>query len=348
MSWAEVKKINSNMEVPLNEMLGSTIRCIVDSNSLNDYKGQIVTCTLEGFETVTGIVDEEGICVLKPRMCGTYKISVTSIDEKKTMNTEVTINTLGSAINAKFFSAVPFEGQKDWNSILRMIEMAYNDEINLEDYWAVGDKTKISLSSMPATGVGETHMEQEVEVVILNFNHDELVTPINGHTKAVVSLQLRDVLNNGSSREGGYMNSTNTNVGGWGNSARRTWCNEVFWNALPQNIRDSVKTVNKKASTGNQSPSVSTYNDKVFLLSEDEVFGSATYSTGNEGVQYPYYAIASNRIKYQDTARTSASYWWERSPCSSYSTAFCFVGSSGSAYIDAASNTYGLAPAFCL
>ena len=223
--------------------------------------------------------------------------------------------------------------------ITAMLEAHYAGDIDVSTIWAVGDIRKVSLSSMAATGVGESHATQEVELVIIDFKHDDLA---NGG-KAAVTVQQRDSLS-----EYGYMNSSNTNANGWDRCARRTWCNNVYKKALPTALASLIKTVAKKTSAGSQSSTIKTSNDDVFMVSEVEVFGQTTYSFAGEGEQYEYYKTTANRVKYQGTARATAYYWWERSPRSSNSTSFCYVNSSGAAYGYNASNAYGLAPAFCI
>ena len=244
--------------------------------------------------------------------------------------------------------------------IAKMIQAHYNDKINISDYWAVGDTRSVSLSAMSATGVRESHREQDVQFVIGDFIHDDLTTTINGHSKAAVTLLQKDCLmdatsasnvNNGSSdTEKGYMNSTNTNVGGWKNCARRTWCNNVYFNALPSTWQSMVKTVNKKVSVGNNSSTIETVQDKIFLAAEIEIFGSTTYSFAGEGTQYTYYKNATaNRYKMPKWVSSHVSHiYWERSPSSGGTDYFCVVGSDGSAGRSGVSGAYGVAPCLCI
>ena len=144
------------------------------------------------------------------------------------------------------------------------------------------------------------------------------------------------------------MNSTNTNVGGWTSCARRSWCNDVFLNALPTAVKNLVKTVNKLTSAGNQSATIETTEDDAFLLSEIEIFGAVTYSKAGEGSQYEYFTTASNIQKKPSYQSYVSAYWWERSPFGSYATDFCAVYVSGTAFSDNAGVALGLAPAFCI
>ena len=228
-----------------------------------------------------------------------------------------------------------------YEEILAMIQAHYDDKINLSDYWAVGDTRTVHLSAMSATGVGESHAEQDVQFVIADFDHDELTSAINGHTTAAVTLSQKNSLN-----EAGYMNSSSTNSGGWEGCARRSWCNNIFYNAIPSIIKNEIKQVNKKNYKVHNDATIIITSDYCFLLSETEIFGTNSYSIGStEGTQYEYYKTSSNRIK---QLNGSNNYWWERSPDSSNTTCFCRVNSSGGADRNYANLTYGLAPCFCI
>lgn len=244
--------------------------------------------------------------------------------------------------------------------IAKMIQAHYNDKINIADYWAVGDTRSVSLSAMSATGVGESHRAQTVQLVILDFEHDDLATAINGHSKAAVSIGLKDCLmdasnasnpvNGSSNSENGYMNSSNTNSGGWKNCARRAWCNNVFFAALPSAWQSIVKTVNKKVSVGNNSSTIETVQDKIFLAAEIEIFGSTNRSYAGEGTQYQYYKNATaNRYKMPKWSSSDVSnIYWERSPYSGDSSDFCSVNGNGDADDDSASSADGCAPCLCI
>lgn len=250
--------------------------------------------------------------------------------------------------------------------IAKMIQAHYNDKINISDYWAVGDTRSVALSAMSATGVGESHRAQTVQFVIGDFDHDDLATPINGHSKAAVTLLQKDCLmdasnatnptNGSTNTENGYMNSSNTNRGGWKNCARRTWCNNVFFAALPTAWKNMVKTVNKKSGTGGGSSSgTEVTTDKIFLASEIEIFGSRSYSVDGEGTQYQYYKNATANIyKMPKWSSTNVSnVYWERSPFSLSDDCFCIVNQDGGANYNR--NDYGgtrgacgIAPNLCI
>lgn len=236
--------------------------------------------------------------------------------------------------------------------ISEMIAAHYSGQIDIADYWAVGDMRTIHLSAMAATGVGESHVAQDQQFVIIGIEHDNLKTPINGKTKAAITIQPLRVLSNGTTSEDGYMNSSGTNSGGWEGCARRTWCNNVFVNALPLIIKQTIKTVSKLNYKVYDSNTLTTTSDSAFLLSEVEVFGKQFFAEGaTEGTQYEYFVTLSNTRKYRGNATSSGSSedWWERSPSATSNSRFCFVDSSdcgGMHY--SATTTFGLCPAICL
>lgn len=244
--------------------------------------------------------------------------------------------------------------------IEKMIEAHYAGKINISDYWAVGDKRTIHHNAMAATGVSESHKANDYIYVIIGIEHDDLVTAINGKTKAAITIQTERMLyldttteynsSYDTSHECGYMNSSNTNSGGWGYCDRHTWCNNVYKKCLPTYIQNMMKQVRKLTSEGSQSNTIKTSNDYAFLPSEIEIFGSTTHSFAGEGKQYQYFKNATaNRYKKPRYSSTYVSgQYWTRSPYSSGSDSFCGVGRGGSANADSASNTGGIDPCLCI
>lgn len=243
--------------------------------------------------------------------------------------------------------------------VAKIANAYYNGALSLEDIqsmWHVGDKFTFHVNAMDATGVSESHHEDDYEFVILDFDHDDLTTPINGKTKALLSVQTDRILftdtTTGSynyswniSEECGYINSTNTNAKGWDGCARRTWCNSVFKNSLSMTIQSTMKQVGKNTFA---SPIIKTSNDYAWLPSEVEIFGTTTHSYAGEGTQYKYFKTESNRYKKPRWNTYNSAQWWERSPYSSSSTHFCCVNLDSIVFSNGADVTLGLAPCFCL
>jgi len=232
--------------------------------------------------------------------------------------------------------------------IVTMLDYAYTYGIDLSQYWSVGDERTVALSSMAATGVGESHAAQNITLVLMNRGGKTLS---DGTTACQFIVGQKQMLNYAAnSLEGGYMNSSNTNTGGWSSSARRTWCNNVYYNAMPSTLQPIFKQfTNTTGAGGGVTSGLQTTTDYFALPAEKEIFGTNTYSQSDEAAaltQFTYYATSANRIKYYSTS--SAYYWWERSPRGGYSSDFCLVGADGSAYGNGASGTRGLAPFGCI
>ncbi len=296
-----------------------------------------------GTEITTGAFSASGSASIMVGTLGT--LTVTSTNGMDTATSTVTTAAYQTTYNVdlSFLKIVTWANGTD-AEVAAMIEADRAGKINLYNYWTVGDTRNVSISAMTATGVGESHVAQTVQLVLVAKNVVDLAS--GGKCKFV--WQLKNGLGTATT-ERGYMNSTNTNVGGWKNSARRTWCNSVFYNALPSWLRGVMKDVSIKTSQGNQLTTFDTTQDKCFLPCEYNIFGTTTYSVaGEDTVHWEWYQTAANRIKKQGSDSGSANGWWERSPYSGNATAFCSVNAGGNASYYNASNTALLAPCGCI
>ena len=239
--------------------------------------------------------------------------------------------------------------------VVAMVQAADEGKINLSDYWAVGDERTVHLSAMAATGVGESHAEQDVTLVLMHAGGYELNEAVaSGRNTCSFVVGMKDML-----IETGYMNSTNTSSGSWEGAARRAWCNDIFKNAIPNtlfSIFKQFKTTTAKTYDGTE---LQTSIDWFALPAAKEIFGGATATsagldTGYSNLtefnstdlfQFDWYKIASNRIKKNpstDKART----WFERSLY--FNQGFCRVAQDGSAGHMYASIASGISPFGCI
>ena len=209
------------------------------------------------------------------------------------------------------------------------IAQAVADKDPILDVWQIGD-TKDEVIA------GET-----LTFAIMGKNMDDLA---DGSGKAGLTFGMTQLM--ASTRQ---MNSSNTNAGSFAGSAMYSWLSGTIYPNLPAELKDAIKAVNKKTSSGGGSSAIRTDAMYLWLFSEIEVFGKTTYSYAGEGTQYPYFATSAERIKRLSNGAGAASYWWERSPYSGNSGPFCAVNPSGSAhvyYYSAAS--YGVCFGFCI
>lgn len=236
--------------------------------------------------------------------------------------------------------------------IADMVSASDEGAINLGDYWNVGDSRTVALSAMAATGVGESHVAQNVTMVLMNAGGKTLTTATSGgKTTCSFIVGQKELFNYAaSSLEAGYMNSSSTNSGGWSSSARRIWCNSIYYNAFPSTLQPIFKQVQNISGVGGGATSgLQTTSDYFALPAEMEIFGTRSYSFTDEAAaltQFTYYATTANRIKHYSSS--NAYYWWERSPYSGDSYSFCYVGGGGAAGSIGASGAGGLAPFGCI
>ena len=190
--------------------------------------------------------------------------------------------------------------------------------------WKVGDQKAMTIG-------GTDYL-----IDIIGINHDDYS---DGSGKSPFTFQLHDCYG-----ETKNMNSSNTNSGGWTSCAMRSTHLPAILALMPAEVKNGIREVNKLTSAGNKSSTINTTADKLFLLSEVEIFGSTTYSAAGEGTQYDYYKAGNSKVKKWNG---SATIWEERSPNANNSTYFCMVRSNGYAYSDLASHAYGVAFGFC-
>ena len=140
------------------------------------------------------------------------------------------------------------------------------------------------------------------------------------------------------------MNTSNTNKGGWTDCAMRNTHLPAILALMPTEVQNGIREVNKRTSAGKQSSAINTTADKLFLLSEIEIFGSVESSKKGEGSQYAYYHAGRSKVK---NVSGSASEWWERSPNGGSNAGFCNVSKGGIDDHYAATGSYGVSFGFC-
>ena len=206
----------------------------------------------------------------------------------------------------------------DWATI---IDACHKNQV--PDTWVVGSQKAMTINGTAYA------------IDIIGKNHDDYA---DGSGKAPLTFQLHDCYG-----ELKAMNSSNTNNGGWTSCEMRTTHLPAILALMPTEVQSGIREVNKLTSAGGVSATINPTADKLFLLSEIEVFDSATYSFNGEGTQYDYYKAGNSRVK---NYNGRANGWWERSPYGN-SASFCYVNSTGNVDYDKAGYAYGVAFAFC-
>lgn len=217
----------------------------------------------------------------------------------------------------------PTFADNSWSNIISACQTGA-----VPDTWKVGDQKAMTING------------QEFQIDIIGKNHD---TYSDGSGNAPLTFQMHDCY-----EQALYgMNSSDTNTGGWEESVMRTTRLPAILALMPSEVQAAIKEVNKKASMGGKITIIRTYADKLFLLSEIEIFGSITYSVSGEGSQYAYYSAGNSKVKVDVNDTNNAQTWWTRSPDVTSSQSFVRVTSSGASATLMGGSRSAIVPAFC-
>ena len=237
-----------------------------------------------------------------------------------------------------------------------MLEAHYRGEINVEDYWNIGDTRVIHLNAIESpnkTSYKKPWPEQDITIVIVDFNRHALWEAINGiRSEAAITVQTREVLNDtvrGFIEEGcvytDLEDHENASSYVWETLPLRDWLNSYFIDCLPTWIQNNIKYIDNKrlVTNGNEDENPNNYlqngsfRDCIFLPSLSEIkFANEPYegylsgyydnNYNPEGEQLKYFkqdlTVASTRIKYGNNNGKSNGYpcYWLTGSISSIQT----------------------------
>lgn len=216
-------------------------------------------------------------------------------------------------VNSDFTAVKSFDATFANNSWEKIINACHSG--NVPDSWIVGNSKTMTING------------SSYQIDIIGKNHD---TYTAGGT-APLTFQLHNVYANARP-----MNNSDTTSGNWKNSVMRLTHLPAILALMPTEVQNGIQEVNKKTSG-------ETTADKLFLLSELEIFGTTTYSNSNEGTQYDYYKAGNSAAKKSRSGGQVQ--WWERSVRNS--TQFCSVQTSGTPTYNSAGNNSDFSFAFC-
>ena len=257
-----------------------------------------------------------GTVVFTVTETGTYTIVATKNGQTTSDSVNVVSGTTSYAVALSFLK--DNFADNDWSDIIAACHSG-----SVPSTWVVGNSKTMTINGA------------SYQVDIIGKNHD---TYANGG-KAPLTFQLHDCYG-----ETKNMNSSDTNSGGWTSCAMRSTHLPAILALMPTEVQNGIREVNKLTSAGSKSATINTTADKLFLLSEIEIFGSVNNSKSGEGTQYDYYKSGNSKVKKYNG---SANFWWERSPYGGGSASFCRVYRNGNASYTDASSAYGVAFGFC-
>lgn len=203
--------------------------------------------------------------------------------------------------------------------IATMLYAHYSGLIDIHNYWHVGDERVVHLSAMDTGVVRETHIAQDIIMVLVDSEVKYLQKSINGITKCAFVVCCKNPL-----IEPGVMNLSGADSGGWIICKRRTWCNSTFMEALPQTFRELFKL--HRNYSGDQNHIRTTTYDYFALLSEKEFCGT-THASNSSAESLNFQFAYFKNIDNQETTYVM----WTRSEADG-SSSNCFVAILPKAY----------------
>lgn len=258
-----------------------------------------------------------GTVVFTVTETGTYTVEATKSGQTTSGSVNVVSSTTSYSLTLNFLN--DNFANNSWASIIAACHSG-----SVPSSWVAGNS-----KTMTINGTG-------YQVDIIGKNHD---TYASGG-KAPLTFQLHDCYG-----ETKNMNSSNTNSGGWKNSAMRTTHLPAILALMPTEVQNGIRKVNKKTSVGNASSTIETVSDELFLLSMIEVFGFISdYAAAGEGTQYDYYKAGNSKVKKR---KGIANLWWLRSPRVAYDTVWCYVDYDGYIAASGPIGESGVAFGFC-
>lgn len=277
--------------------------------------GTTVTMTRNN-KSLSAKVASNGYATVYPAELGEWVIVYTYNGTQKTK--AYTLEVIGIVV-LDHFALAESMNELSWSDIDTCASLGRAQEV-----FKVGDSKTVKIDGT------------NYDVRIIGFNHD--VRASDG-SNASITFQLVDCLESTASMG---KNGSETK---WSESDMRTRMSTYF-GQLPSDLQAAVKVVTKITNNGCEASSgTESTEDKLFLLSEFEVFGATTYAVRDEGLQYEFYKAGNTKIK---KVNGSPEIWWLRSPIATNSNPFCCIESTGEASNRIYSQKHGVSFAFCI
>lgn len=190
---------------------------------------------------------------------------------------------------------------------------------------------------------GNTITVNNYVYAVMGFNNFALTNQANyGGTHTTAGLTFGTVDCVGKYR----MNSTNTNIYGWGECEMCTSTMPTLQNGMPDTLAQVKVPYVDYVDYDNQN-TILYSDDYMFLPAEKEVFGTRAWAPTTEAnalTQFAYYKNGGSKIKRFSGSKDS---WWLRSVLGRGAN-FCSVTPVGDADYTGASYALGTAPCFCV
>ena len=316
--------------------LDNTITLSSNSDSVSIGRTKEITVTRNGNGTISILNNNPSI--IRTTLSGN-KITVEGLTNG---NASVTVNVAegteynaaSATYNCSVVVAPTSLNDAPWDLISDLIKSG-----NFGDYYKVGDTKDITLdlpagsSNLEAGKYFSNAVSGTYKVAVLGIDHN----PELEGTNRVHFCIDQDSTGTKIAFSAMKMNTSATNSGGWASSQMRTWLNNTLINGLPSDLTSVITPCTKYTdNTGNGTyldANVTATSDKLWLMSEFEVFGDYNQANSYEHYkqkQYTYYknGTSKQRRRHEDTVGLAN--YWLRSP--SRSDSFCYVDQASSWY----------------
>ena len=322
----------------------------IDVAIVGGAAGQVVN--LSGAKTATAVTNTTGVAIFDNLQYGEYLVSTNISGTTKTQN--ITIDAL-KIYEISFTVVSATLNDNSWDIIS---EISASGEAS--NYWNVGDVKTIIINGQ----VGNTTFSNlSIDAYILGINHNAFVEgnnrihfcigKVNNKTVGLIDSQYSQYPMTSSGYFSMSYGDGDTNSGGWEGCYMRNIVLQWIKNALPTDLQNVLKTVTKYTDNtgggGGSSSNVTATIETICLEAEFEVHGTRSYANSYEQSkqqQYDYYKNGNSKVRYKYNSVGNAVWWWNRSPYSGSSSAFCAVNSDGSANVFASRYCNAVAPCF--
>lgn len=275
------------------------------------------TVTLEKDGTTIDTKTSNGTVVFTVTETGAYTVTATKNGQTTSGSVNVVSGTTSYTLPLSFLKDA--FAANAWNTI---IEACHNKAV--PDTWVVGDSKLMTIN-------GKNYL-----IDIIGKNHDVYAGGEEG--VAPLTFQMHDCY-----ADVKQMDSTGS-YSYWHNCDMRITHLPAILGQMPAEVQSGIREVQKYTSADAQETSLNMTNDKLFLLSEIEIFGTVKQSKYSEGTQYDYYKAGNSTVKKRNNTAFS---WWERSPYKNLYSNFCRVYTDGSSDYYEKNRALGVAFAFC-
>ena len=308
--------------------------------------------TLKKGGTTIATKTSNGTAVFTVTETGEYTVTATKNGQTTSGSVNVVSGTTSYSLTLLFVSSTL--NNNEWGVI-----KSVSDAGQGANYWSVGDRKAVVLNGT----VGHLSLSNVTTYAfIIGFNHNSSVEGSNRIHFQLAKTALSGGTDIAFYGDFFYMNSSETNSGGWRASQMRTnICGTSLSSysgtiiaVIPAELRAVLKSVTKYTDNtggGSSASAISATTDYFFLLSEYEVFGTTLCANdyeSNKQKQYDYYSAGNSKIKYMHRSPSTAVFWLLRSPYANYSDRFTGVSPNGQINGSMANYSAGFAPGFCV